>query len=73
MGNRNSMYRDMYELENGYEIAKEDESYTVYRCGATVSKGFQDIESALHSIWVIEGKIKGEYYTFENNIVRKNK
>ena len=48
--------------QTDYTIKKDGERYTVYRNGKREAYGFNDKESALHSIWVIEGSQLGHIY-----------
>jgi len=45
-----------------YVIQKESARLTVYLNDKVVSKGFTDIESALHSVWVLNGKNQNHFY-----------
>ena len=43
----------------------------VWKNSKVEAQGFNDEESALHAIWVIEGKDKNEFFVENNGIVFK--
>jgi len=53
-----------------YTTQTEDSgSITVYLLDKVVSRGFSDMESAMHSVFVMEGKVKGHFYHEKNRQV----
>lgn len=54
-------------IQTDYEIEKEDTMFNVLHCGSVVAKGFFDIESALHAVWVTEGKDPTSWFYEVNN------
>ncbi|MDQ7067772.1 MAG: hypothetical protein Q9M40_07255 [Sulfurimonas sp.] len=52
-----------------YTIKKEEKDFSVLKNGLYMTQGFFDKESALHSIWVTEGKDPLEFYVEHDNIV----
>ena len=55
-------------IKTNYTIIKEA-TYIVMEGGSHVTKGFTDIDSALHSIWVLNGKVKEHFYQEVNGFV----
>ena len=54
-----------------YTIKKEGTIFIVFKDKIIETKGFTDIGSALHSIWVVEGKVaKDWYYEKEGAVVK---
>jgi len=56
-------------IETNYRISKNKETFLVSDYGKTVAQGCIDIESALHAIWVLEGKQSTHYYHEEDGVV----
>lgn len=49
--------------KTNYVLHKEKSgSFTVLNNNKVCSKGFNDIESALHSVWVLNGKNQNHFY-----------
>ena len=53
-----------------YKIEPKGEQYMITSNGKIVAQGFGDKESALHSIWVIEGKNSNDFYREKDGIVK---
>jgi len=54
--------------ETEYTISKTA-PYEAYKDGQTITKGFFDIESTLHSIWVLNGKVLTNFYEAIDGVV----
>jgi hypothetical protein len=52
-----------------YKIKKERESFTVTENGKVISKGFTSEDAALHSIFVINGRVHNHFYINEGSDV----
>ena len=50
-------------MKTNYTIEKSRETYRVLKHGKIEAQGFGDVESALHAVWVLEGKKMSEFYT----------
>ena len=50
-----------------YKLTKENETITVYKNGKVASKGFMTEEDALHSVFVLEGKIYDHFYVSDKD------
>ena len=49
-----------------YTLKQEPSArYTVLKDGLVWAIGFLDIESALHSVWVLEGKVYDHFYVVD--------
>lgn len=55
--------------KTNYEIVQEGTLFSVYLEGTMACKGFFDEESALHAVWVQNGKKEDNYYTLEGGAV----
>ncbi len=55
--------------KTNYDIRKEGALYSVYDGEKMACKGFFDEESALHAIWVQNGKREDCYYAVEEGVV----
>ena len=49
-----------------YQLNQEGEQFEVLKNGKIEAKGFNDEESALHSVWVIEGKVYDHFYVADD-------
>jgi len=56
-------------MKTNYTIKQEGERLSVYLNNWLVSRGFMTEEDALHSIWVIEGKVHDDFYVVNDGIV----
>jgi len=54
-----------------YTIEKCGNNRTVWKNSKVASKGFTDDESALHSIWVLEGKNQNDFYVVHDKVVAR--
>jgi len=52
-----------------YKIKPKGDRYEVEHKEKIIAQGFLDIESALHCIWVQEGKKPDNYYNFVDGVV----
>lgn len=48
-----------------------DQSFKVYKNDKLEAHGFTDMESSLHSVWVMEGKPLGTFFVESNGVVYK--
>ena len=61
-------------MQTPYTITTEGRLCTVYKDGKITAKGFFDVESALHAIWVDEGKILEDwYYELDGAVIKGTK
>jgi hypothetical protein len=56
----------MQVVQTNYTMKKECNTYTVFKDGKTVSKGFNTKQDALHSVWVKEDKVPSHFYEESN-------
>jgi TATA-box binding protein (TBP) (component of TFIID and TFIIIB) len=59
-------------IKTNYKIEKERERFTVTEFGKVISKGFMNIEDALHSVWILNNSIKDDFYIEIEKIVYLN-
>jgi|LGVF01.2.fsa_nt_gb hypothetical protein len=55
--------------KTNYTLKQEDKSISVYLDDKLVVKGFNDEESALHSIYVMNGSVFNHFYVVRNGMV----
>lgn len=48
--------------KTNYTTIKEGSAISVLEDGKAFTKGFTDVESAMHSIYVTNGKVVGHFY-----------
>ncbi len=48
-----------------------DQSFKIHKHGKLEAHGFNDSESALHCVWVMEGKVPGTFFVEVNGEVFK--
>ena len=58
-------------MKTNYTIKPKHNQLAVYQDNKIVMQGFGDKESALHSIWVTEGKTRGHFYICEGGVVER--
>jgi len=61
----------MLKEKTNYEFARSGNSLRVIKDGSIVAQGFDEEESALKAIHVIEGSRK-DFYSFEGGVVYRN-
>ena len=50
-----------------YQLKEENNQFTVYKNNKIEAKGFNDEESSLHAVWVIEGKVYDHFYVADED------
>lgn len=51
-----------------YKIEKVRERFAVLKDSKIIAQGFLSIEDSLHCVWVLNGKVKTDFYNVDENL-----
>ena len=58
-------------IKTDYTVTQNGNNTIVNKNGSLVAQGFTDTESAMHCVWVMEGKQQGTFFSLSGNTVIK--
>ena len=58
-------------MKTNYTLEYCGNNIMVWRGSKMVAQGFNDDESALHAIWVLEGKNLNDFYAVSSGVVER--